>query len=460
MSKSTQRINYLPGPPCVLSGSLRSCDSNFSSNSSCRGEVHFNGAYDSTESSPESSCNLHAYESIINAVSTGPRRKANFTYEPALPSPALPPRTRHITESDRYSRSSSSSSAEPLPKKGGAYLSKFMLFIILAVSAAALVLVILTIFGTLGPKCGCTDENTDQTPRTGMSGVSVKSLLRRIQDLEKNMIAMKDKTEARESAVNELVTKLKNQVEFLQKQVSKHRNLLNDTASKVAFVDGSAEKKLNTEIRLLNKSVNALKSNDNELMSKVNELRQNQSHAKRFSDRLTANVTQLQSRVQEFKKSNSDMSSRTGSLERGYAQMYTVVKKLQEVNGAQNASHEALRSAFIRMKDSMVIVNKTLYNELGRKIGANFSSCEHKMIKGTPVSPGTAADASATYMEPPNKRVVGIACSTDFADEFKLQSTQKGLYECTCRGVAPSAVNSKPATIHCHLHLWECPINT
>ena len=453
-STNGQRLNYLGPSYNVISGSLRSCGSSNSSTSS-RAEAHINGAFEDHD--------VHEYDSIKAAVALGPRRKRNFIYEQAAPSPTLPLRTRKNNESvsDRSSRSSSSS-AEPLPKKGGTYLSRFMVFIILvilAVSVAALVLVILTITGTLGPRCGCTEEDKLRSPVTGMSGgVSVQSLLRRIQDLERNMLVMKAKMEARHSAVDVFVKKHENQVEFLQKQVSVQGRLINETASRVAFMGGSSEKKLSTEIKLLNKSVKALKNSDSMLTTTVNALRQSHSLAKRKTDRLTANVTQLQSRVQELTKSNGNMSTRAGSLERENARMNTAIKTLQAVNGAQNISHESLLSGFKRLKDSVAAVNSSLSRNFGGKAAANFSSCEHRMLTGTPVSSG--AVASVSYTEPLGKRVVGITCSTDFAGEYKLESQKrKGYYECTCRGVAKSAESNKPATIHCYLHLWECSIN-
>ena len=278
-----------------------------------------------------------------------------------------------------------------------------------------------------------------------MGSVSVQNLLRAIQDLEKSVKSLKDmKTEMedRQNATNSLVTKLENQVGSLQKQVSKQAKLLNKTANKVAFVDGSAEQKLDTKIKNLN----------NELTSKVNELRQNHSQAKIISNLLTANVLQLNSSVQELKAFSGNVSTRTGNLEQRYAQVSTVIKTLTEVNEAQNSTHEALRLYLTTLKNSIVTVNATLNKE---KLG---SACEHNFITGTPVSSGAGVDASVSYNQRPGYQVVGIACSTDYAQEFKLNSPQKGLYECTCRGIAHSAANINPSVIHCKMHVWECPI--
>lgn len=460
-SMSAQRMNYLTGPPCVTSGSLRSCASSNSSilSTPSRSEVHINGAFDlGADSSGESLCDHHEYASIKTVPAVGPRRKTNYIYEQAMPSPSLPLCKRQTNESvsDRSSRASSSSS-DTLPKKEGTYLSKFMvviILVILAVSVAALVLVILTIFGTLGPKCGCTEEEKLRSSNAETSGVSVQSLLRRIQVLERNMLAMKAKMEARDSAVDIFVERHENQVKFLQKQVSVQGRLINETASTVAFVNCSSEKKLSAEIKLLNKSVNALKNNFIEFKSTVSELRENEILVRLIRDRLTANVTQLQSRVQELRKSSENVSSRAGSLERGYARMNIEMKTLQAVNGAQNSSQKALLSGYKLLEDSMATINATLSNKLDSEAAGNFNSCEHRMIKGTKVSSG--ATASVSYTEPSDKRVMGITCSTDHAKEYKLESKKKGYYECTCSGVSDASIKS----IHCFLHLWECPINT
>lgn len=136
------------------------------------------------------------------------------------------------------------------------------------------------------------------------------------------------------------------------------------------------EKKLETEFRLLNKSVRALNKNDSELTSTINELRQSQILTRRISKRLAVNVTELESRVQELKTSSSNMSIRAGRLEKGYTQMNTLMKTLEDVNDAQNASSDNLRSLYVSLRDSLASVNATM-NEKVRVI-----SEEPKKVKG------------------------------------------------------------------------------
>lgn len=453
MALSSEKMNtMLLSLPCGYSGSLRSIGSNNSSVISYLGEVHSNPTFESAEHSDDSSSERHEYESIANRTNAGPRRKTNLLYEEMRPSPTLPLRSKHTTESDRSSRGSSTSSADSVPKKGDTPISKTALYTllltILAISLAALALVVLIIAGPLKPKCVCTESGSTSPPLTEMGSVSVQNLLRTIQDLEKSVKSLKDmKTEMedRQNATNSRVTKLENQVGSLQKQVSKQAKLLNNTANKIAFVDGSAEQKLDTKIKNLN----------NELTSKVNELRQNHSQAKIISNLLKANVVQLNSSVLELKAFSGNVSTRTGNLEQRYAQVSTVIKTLTEVNEAQNSTHEALRLYLTTLKNSIVTVNATLNKE---KLG---SACEHNLITGTRVSTrGAGVDASVSYNQRsrPGYQVVGIACSTDYAQEFKLNSPQKGLYVCTCRGIAHSAATINPSVIHCKMHVWECPI--
>ena len=434
---------------------------------SSKGEVHFNGAFESSGESPYVG---HQYDSIVAAM--GPRKKTNNLYEEAPPSPSLTslPLRRKVTESesDRSSRTSSSS-ADSLSKKGRTHLSKFMVFIILVifvVSLAALALVMLTINGTVGPKCACTEGDEPRAPSTGMSnGVTVQSLLRRIQELEKSMAVMKAKLETGDSTVENFAKKYETQVKVLQNRVSVQGKLINETAMKVDFVNCSSDKKLTTEIKLLNTSVTILKNNNNELKSAVNELKQNHILVKQISDGLGTNVTQLRSHIQELKKSSDNASIRVGSLERGYDQLTFELKALQAVNLVQNASQNTLQSAYKHLTDSMVVVNATLNEKLDIKDATKFNSCEHRMITGTPVSPGGGALASVSYTEPKGKRVLGITCSTDFAQEYKLESKKlAGFYNyaCICQGLSPSAASSnpRPTLMHCYLHLWECLINT
>lgn len=202
---SGQSMDCLYPPPYDKSnnGSLRSYSSICSSVSSRGGEVHINGAYDCSDSGDVVSSSNHDYEDLLSVRidAKGPRRKANDLYEPTGP---LKERARQITEclddedlqsirtdikeisthhprrkaNDLYESTgpikhrvrqitecsdistASSVSSDSFPWKKDSCLSKLILFLILALSVAALVLVVLLINGTVGPKCGCKDSNT------------------------------------------------------------------------------------------------------------------------------------------------------------------------------------------------------------------------------------------------------------------------------------------------------------
>lgn len=196
-----QSMNYL-SPPYANSecDSIRSCSSICSSISSAPGvgEVHVNAAYDNLESGDMISSSNHDYEDLqsirtdvkelpakgrrsrtnelyeptgrlserakriknglndedLHSIRTdGHRSKDNDLYEPTGP---MKHRVRQITECSDDSNASLPFTDAFLWKKDSC-LSKLILFLILAFSVAALVLVILIIYGTVGPKCGCKD---------------------------------------------------------------------------------------------------------------------------------------------------------------------------------------------------------------------------------------------------------------------------------------------------------------
>ena len=208
-STKGQSKNYL-SPPYANSdcGSVRSCSSICSSISSVAGvgEVHINAAYDNLESGHVTS--NHDYEDLQSIrtdlkehPAQGRRSRTNELYEPTgllserarqirngldekdlqnirtdferlpahghrskdndlyEPTGPMKHRVRQITECSDDSNASVSFPDSFLLKKDSC-LSKLILCLILAFSVAALVLVILIINGTVGPKCGCKDLNS------------------------------------------------------------------------------------------------------------------------------------------------------------------------------------------------------------------------------------------------------------------------------------------------------------
>ena len=201
-------MKYL-SPPYANSdcGSLRSCSSICSSISSAAGvgEVHINAAYDNLESDDVTLSSNHDYEDLqsirtdlkelpaqgrrsrtnelyeptgrlserarqikkglderdlhsirTDSPSHGHRSRDNDLYEPTGP---MKRRVRQITECSDDSNASVSFT-DSFQWKKDSCLSKLILCLILAFSVAALVLVLLIINGTVGPKCGCKNLNS------------------------------------------------------------------------------------------------------------------------------------------------------------------------------------------------------------------------------------------------------------------------------------------------------------
>ena len=62
-----------------------------------------------------------------------------------------------------------------------------------------------------------------------------------------------------------------------------------------------------------------------------------------------------------------------------------------------------------------------------------------------------------------DKRIVGVTCSTDFAQLYILEaeiapSTNNQVYRCECYGNQGSVGTIK--SIQCFMHYWLCPLTT
>lgn len=430
------------------------------------GEVHRNPAYDHDYEDPRG-----VKTESKEPACQGSRKKDNDLYEPTGP---LKQRVRQITEcSDDFSTASMcSASGFPTWKKDSC-LSKLILFLILAFSVAALVLVILIIYGTVGPKCGCKDFNEGikpDTPRTEAQG-SVQELLNRIESLENEMSTIKSKMGVKDNALKSFVTEHESQVEVLREQVNK-------TATRVATVNGvwvkmrnshdAFEKKLDSEFKQLNESVEKLNNKDTLITSSVNELRQNQILTKRMSERLAINVSNVESSVQELKKTNRNINTRAASLERGYTRMNNLMRTLQVIDTAQNASQQQLRSLHKRLRASLAAVNATLNNKIKRldaisdkQQGVNLSLCEQKSFEGTPASADyRSGEITNNVRLPQDKQVMGVTCATDTAAFYTLEVPTKGNrdFSCKCKRLSRTFLSKLYKTIRCDMHVWLCPI--
>ncbi|XP_027041434.1 collectin-12-like [Pocillopora damicornis] len=98
----------------------------------------------------------------------------------------------------------------------------------------------------------------------------------------------------------------------------------------------------------------------------------------------------------------------------------------------------------------------------------DFSQCE--FMTSTDIGSQTAfrgntlpAATKVILTEPTDKRIVGVTCSTDFAQLYILEaeiapSTNKQVYRCECYGNQGNVGTIK--SIQCFMHYWLCPLTT
>lgn len=471
-------MNYLsaPLPPPRSPESLGNCklDSSFSSRN-----VYTNAAYDYVDSDYGSIGYGNDYEELQNVRNEAkapsvPRKKTNDLYE----SPQSY-RKRQITECSDDSIPSAMST-EIIQVKRDTCLNKLILFLILAVSVAALVLVILVILNIIGPKCSCSQGNAMtpgnqpiHEPRTAKmtAGQSPEDM---IAHLKKRLSAMKVKMETRQRVVDIFVTNYEKQIKILNAHVSAQGRRINETANKVAAVDGvwmnmsntqkAFESKLDFEFRLINKSMKTLSDSDSDLAALINELKVNQTITDGTRKRLSVNVSQIESRVRELRNSSNNVKRRVEKLERGYAHVNASILALESKAVTQNASYNNLRYLYDNLAGSLSTVNSTYHSKIvGAPLRQGFKDCLHRKVDGTPgtVTPGVGdepptAFSSADYNTPQFKQAVGVTCSTDYAAHVKLRISPRGLYICECRSVSP-VFTPLPRKMRCFLHVWQCP---
>ncbi|XP_029212644.2 uncharacterized protein LOC114976363 isoform X1 [Acropora millepora] len=470
-------MNYLsaPLPPPRSPESLGNCKlDSFSSRN-----VYTNAAYDYVDSDYGSIGYGNDYEELPNVrneakATSVPRKKTNDLYE----SPQSH-RKRQITECSDDSIPSAMST-EIIQVKRDTCLNKLILFLILAVSVAALVLVILVILNIIGPKCSCSQgiflRGNEMTPgnqpihepRTAKMS-AVQSPQDMIAHLKARLSAMKVKMETRQRVVDIFVTNYGKQIKILNAHVSAQGRRINETANKVAAVDGvwmnmshtqkAFESKLDSEFWLINKSMKTLSDSDSDLAALINELKVNQTITDGMRKRLSVNVSQIELRVRELRNSSHNVKRRVMKLERGYAHMNASILALESKAVTQNASYNNLRYLFDNLAGSLSTVNSTYHSKIvGAPLRQGFKACHHNKVDGTrvTVTQGGVAYSSAHYDTPKSKQAVGVTCSTDYAAHVKLLNLRSGFYTCECRSVSP-VFTQQPRTMQCFLHVWECP---
>lgn len=109
-----------------------------------------------------------------------------------------------------------------------------------------------------------------------------------------------------------------------------------------------------------------------------------------------------------------------------------------------------------------------LQGDPGPPGAGNFSQCE--FMTSTETGSQTAfqrntlpASTKVIITEPSDKRIVGVTCSTDFAQLYVLEaqtnpSTNEQVYRCECYGNQGTVGTIK--SIQCTMHYWLCPLIT
>ncbi|XP_015779423.1 PREDICTED: uncharacterized protein LOC107357301 [Acropora digitifera] len=460
-----QSMNYLPSQ-LALPKSPESLG-NSTSNSS-RKNSYFNAAYEYVETGCGRTGSENAYEELENVgeeskATSVPRKKANDLYESAQ---QMSHRKRHITECSDVS-TASIISTEIVQVKRQSCLNKLILHLILAVSVTALVLVILVIYGRIGSKCSCIQGNTTTPRNEPIHDPETEEIS--LQDMIDRLSAMKVKMEITERAEDIFVTSHEKQIEILNAHVFAQGKRINETANKVAAVDGvwmnmshtqkAFESKLDSEFRLINKSMKTLSDSDSDLASLINELKVNQTITDGMRKRLSMNVSQIALGVQELTNSSKNVKHGVEKLERGQAHMSTSIRVLETKAVTRNASYNNLRSLCENLTGSLSTVNSTFHSKVVRSTqrkSPGFKACSHQRISAMATMTNGKINSTVNYTRPSFEQEVAITCSTDYARHVKLLSPRAGFYKCECRSISPVFTLSQQS-MQCFLHVWECP---
>ncbi|KAK2552662.1 hypothetical protein P5673_026039 [Acropora cervicornis] len=461
-----QSMNYLPSQLALPQSPESLGNSTFNSS---RRNSYFNAAYEYVETGCGRTGSENAYEELENVreeskATSVPRKKANDLYESAQ---QMSHRKRHITECSDVS-TASIISTEIVQVKRESCLNKLILHLILAVSVTALVLVILVISGRIGSKCSCIQGNTTTSRNEAIHDPETEEMksVQSLQDMIDRLSAMKEITERAEDI---FVTNHEKQIEILNAHVFAQGRTINETANKVAAVDGAwmnmsntqkaFESKLDSEFRLINKSMKTLSDSDSDLAALINELKVNQTITDGMRKRLSMNVSQIALGVQELTNSSNNVKRGAEKLERGYAHISTSIRVLETKAVTRNASYSNLRSLYDNLTGSLSTVNSTFHSKVVRSTqrkSPGFKACSHQRIPAMARMKNGEINSSVNYTRPSFKQEVAITCSTDYARHVKLLSPRAGFYKCECRSISPVFTPSQQS-MQCFLHVWECP---
>lgn len=203
--------------------------------------------------------------------------------------------------------------------------------------------------------------------------------------------------------------------------------------------------------------------------------------------RMAENLSQEE--FQRIKRSLTDLRQELNSRELGINE--TMHRKLKH-NDASQSLRMLLNSSFQEMKDelgqvwsslnssekdlqAMWIAINTTEQELTLKItnvssisgpnkalGSNgkggLRGCKYKVQIGNDTEGSDVVDASLE--EPMGSRIIGATCSTNYAQEYNLESnissTKRRRFICNCRGPSQLFFPVGKEKRQCRLHYWLC----
>ncbi|KAK2567657.1 hypothetical protein P5673_008510 [Acropora cervicornis] len=196
-----------------------------------------------------------------------------------------------------------------------------------------------------------------------------------------------------------------------------------------------------------------------------------------------------QEEIQRIKRSLTDLRQEVNSREKGINE--TIHLKLKH-NDAMQSLKMLLNSSFQEMKDelgqvwsslnssekdlqAMWIAINTTEQELTLKItnvsritgpnkalGSNgkggLRGCKYKVHIGNDTEGSDVVDASLE--EPMGSRIIGATCSTNYAQEYNLESnissTKRRRFICNCKGLKQLFFPVGKEKRECRLHYWLC----
>ncbi|XP_068683477.1 uncharacterized protein [Montipora foliosa] len=204
--------------------------------------------------------------------------------------------------------------------------------------------------------------------------------------------------------------------------------------------------------------IHKIKSSLNDLRDKVHsgEQRINQTIDLKIKD--YGDVKPLQ---MSFNKTLREMKN---ELTRIWFSLNSTGERLQEQITASSLSMwSAVNATQLELVNKITNVSKMAGPSVAQGLNGKgyFSQCKYDVEIGfTTTGHDTVADASVA--ESIGSRIIGVTCSTNFAQEYNLVSTvssNKQKYICNCKGASnlfhPTSTSPKKT---CKLHYWSCPI--